>query len=79
MNIWSPTSALKSNPRKSKPQGNSKQQTATGDLSAVSAGFVLGLLFDLDDRGGVFLQLVRVSPKYTVLQPTRPYHHKSPL
>jgi hypothetical protein len=37
-----------------------------------SDNLLRGVLFDLEDRGGVFLRNVEVSPNYTALQPRRP-------
>jgi hypothetical protein len=38
-------------------------------LSPASADFFLGLLFDLEDRGNMFLRNVGPFPNYTVVQP----------
>jgi hypothetical protein len=35
-----------------------------------SARFLLGLLFNPDDRGGMFLRNTKLSPDYVALQPT---------
>jgi hypothetical protein len=40
------------------------------DLPA-SAGFLLGLLFHLEDGNNMFLQTVELTPKYSALQLTK--------
>jgi hypothetical protein len=42
-------------------------------LQAGSAGFLLGLLFNAEDGGDMFLRNVGLSPNYKALQPRRPY------
>jgi hypothetical protein len=34
----------------------------------------LGLLFDSEDGGDMFLRIVGLSPNYTALQPSMPYY-----
>jgi hypothetical protein len=47
-------------------------------MQAASAGFLLGLIFDPEDRRGMFLRNSGPSPNYMVLQPRRPiYVYKS--
>jgi hypothetical protein len=41
--------------------------------SPASAGFLFNLLFDPEDGGDMFLRNFGLCPKYTVLQPSRPY------
>jgi hypothetical protein len=41
-------------------------------LSPASAGYLLGLLFDPEDVGDIFLRNVGLSPNYKALQPRRP-------
>jgi hypothetical protein len=42
-------------------------------LPPASAGLLLGILFDAKDGGDVLLRNVGPSPKYTELQPGKPY------
>jgi hypothetical protein len=42
------------------------------DLQPASIGFLLGLHFDPEDEGDMFLRSVWLSPNYTALQPRRP-------
>jgi hypothetical protein len=48
---------------------NQQEQAA---ISALSAGFSLGLHFDLEDGGDTFLLNLGLSLNYTALQPRRP-------
>jgi hypothetical protein len=47
-------------------------ETAQEDLRTTSSTFLLRLLFNLEDRGNMFPQNVRLSLNYMVLQPKRP-------
>jgi hypothetical protein len=40
-------------------------------LSPVSAGFLLGLLFDPEEGGDMFLRNIEISPTYTAVTPKR--------
>jgi hypothetical protein len=42
-------------------------------LSSASAGFLLDLLFDPENRGDMLLQNIRFHPKHTALKPRIPY------
>jgi hypothetical protein len=42
------------------------------------AGFLLVLLFEAEDGGGIFLQNIRLFLNYTASQPRRPYCHSRP-
>jgi hypothetical protein len=65
--------------RVSQTKNEQKQEARSAELSLppVSAGFLLGLLFDLEDGGKMFMRNVGFSPNYGAMQPRRPYSSKA--
>jgi hypothetical protein len=66
MNISPPSSGLKS-------KSSKKQATGKLSLPPACAGSFLGLLLNPEDEGDMFIQNVRLSPNYAVLQRKRLY------
>jgi hypothetical protein len=64
-NIWFPYSGLKSKAREKEPARNNKR--------AEPPGILLGLLFNPEDGGNIFLLNKGTPRSYTALQPRRPH------
>jgi hypothetical protein len=54
-----------------------KEDVKQGTTCLMLVGFLLGVLFNPEDGGEIFLQNAGDSPKYTPLQPRRLYSLKS--
>jgi hypothetical protein len=74
--FWRNISPLSSG---SKSKKRKKPAEVELSLLPTSASFLLGLFFDPEYGGDMFLQNTGLSPNYTVLQPRSPYSSQSLL